>query len=98
MPAEGRTLTSAHGRRRGGGRWFGRGLFTRLDLGGIAGDGAEDVAVQSIADEVLMNPLGQVLRGEFGEGAGVGLAHLGGQFAGLAIYISVTIFWECSCS
>jgi hypothetical protein len=27
---------------------------------------------QSIADEVLMNPLRQILRGEFGEGAGEG--------------------------
>ena len=29
-----------------------------------------DVVLQSIADEVLMNPLRQVLRGEGGEGAG----------------------------
>jgi hypothetical protein len=30
----------------------------------------EDVAVPSIADDLLMNPLRQVLRREFGEGAG----------------------------
>src|SRR4051794_12756176 len=56
------------GRRRVRGLWLG--FFTRVDLGCVAGDVAEDVAVQSIADEVLMNPLGQVLRGEFAEGAG----------------------------
>src|SRR4051794_40494968 len=58
------------GWRRVGGVWFGLGLFPRVDLGGIAGEVAEDVTVQSLADEVLMNPLWQVLCGEFGEGAG----------------------------
>src|SRR3954469_443911 len=58
------------GRRRVRGLWLGLGFFTPVDLGCVAGDVAEDVAVQSIADEVLMNPLGQVLRGEFAEGAG----------------------------
>ena len=62
-----------HGRRgwgRVGGLWLGLGLFPHVDLGRVAGEVAEDVAVQSIADELLMNPPRQALRGEFGEGAG----------------------------
>src|SRR3954454_12505475 len=35
------------GRRRVRGLWLGLGFFTRVDLGCIAGDVAEDVAVQS---------------------------------------------------
>jgi hypothetical protein len=53
------------------GLWFGPRLFTRVALGGVAGDMSQDVVLQSIADELLMNPLWQILRGEF-EGAGEG--------------------------
>jgi len=60
------------GRRWLGGLWLGLGLFTRVDLSGVAGDMPQDVVLQSIADELLMNSLWQILRGEFGEGAGEG--------------------------
>src|SRR5271165_6056879 len=53
----GRRRGIAGGWRRVDGLWFGLGLFARVDLGRIAGDMTEDVAMQSIADELLMNPL-----------------------------------------
>src|SRR3954451_8001254 len=69
----------------------------RFQIGHL-GRGAERqrLAGRDIVVRVHLAAVRHLVPGEFWRI--VGLAHLGGQFAGLAIYISVTIFWECSCS